>query len=82
MGYYPFLIQRYLEEQYKNNAESVLAQTMLRFEYDFSNVETILNQLSQSPILQDRKDSTKGEISELLQMYKKNSRIKGNIYYV
>lgn len=70
-----------LEEQYKNNAESVLAQTMLRFEYDFSNVETILNQLSQSPILQDRKDSTKGGISELLQMYKKISRIKGNIYY-
>jgi len=70
-----------LEEQYKNNAESVLAHTMLTFEYDFSNVETILNQLSQSQILQDRKDSTKDEISELLRMYKKISGIKGNIYY-
>jgi diguanylate cyclase (GGDEF)-like protein len=70
-----------LEEQYKNNAESVLAHTMLTFEYDFSSVETILNQLSQSQILQVHKDSTKDEISELLRMYKNISQIKGDIYY-
>lgn len=70
-----------LESQYENEAESVLNQTLQTFEYEFSNVENILKQLSQSQVLQKSAVSTDDEISTLLQQSQALSLVNGSIYY-
>lgn len=70
-----------LDDKYKNEAESVLDQTMLTFEYEFSTVESSLTQLSKSPILQNPKDNTEEEIGSLIQIYKEIWQTNANIYF-
>ena len=70
-----------LVKQYKSESEFVLKQTMLSFEYQFSNVENLLEQLGQSKILKSDHSSGNDEITSLLQTYQKISPTNGTIIY-
>ena len=73
-------LKKSLEKQYKNESQLVLKQTLATFEDQASNIENILEQLSQSPILKSEHSSS-GEISTLLQTYQKLSPTNGKIVY-
>lgn len=70
-----------LEQLYKNEAESVLTQTLLSFGYQFSTVENTLEQLSQSLLLQNNYSSSEKEIMSMIEEYQKNSNVNGKIMY-
>lgn len=70
-----------LAEQYKHESEAVLNQTSVAFEYEFSNVEKILEQLSKSSVLQNADKSNKDDINKLLQLYQELSLTNGAIFY-
>ena len=73
-------LKKSLEKQYKNESEFVLKQTVATFEYQFSNVENILEQLAQSQILKSEHPRSE-EDTTLLQIYQKISPTNGKIVY-
>ncbi len=73
-------LKKSLEIQYKNESQLVLKHTLGTFEDQASNIENILEQLSNSPILTSKHSSSR-EISTLLQTYQKLSPTKGKIVY-
>lgn len=77
-GFLTFInVSNSLNKQYDNESESVLKQVMFSFEYQFSNVENILQQLSQSVITK----STDGEVTSLLHNYQKILPTSGALIY-
>lgn len=69
-----------LEKQYKNESQLVLKQTLTTFEDQASNIENILEQLSQSPILKNEHSGIE-EITTLIQTSQKLSPTNGRIFY-
>ena len=62
------------------NHELVLKQTQSSFEYEFSNIEYWLNQLSQSPILKGNVINEMNDIDHYLKTHQKMYQ-HGNIIY-
>lgn len=70
-----------LEAQYKNEANSVLEQTKLAFEYEFSNAENLLNKLSFSPVLKNVENEPDEKINALLRSSQEVALTNGELYY-
>ncbi|TQR15336.1 EAL domain-containing protein [Psychrobacillus soli] len=70
-----------LEQQYKNEAESVLMQTFLSFGHQFSTVENTLDQLSQSLLLLNDYSSSQDKIASMLEERQKDVTVNGKIMY-
>jgi diguanylate cyclase len=73
-------LKKSLEKQYKNESQLVLKQTLSTFEDQASNIENILEQLSQASILKSEHTSIE-EITTLLQTSQKLAPTNGRIFY-
>lgn len=71
-----------LEKQYKSEAEFILTKTTENFEQEFSNVESVLQQLSGSPVIRNITISDKDKIDKLLQFYEELSLTQGMLHYI
>ena len=74
-------LNKSLEKQYKNESEFVLKQTLASFEYQFSTIENILEQLGQFEALKRDHSGGNDEITPLLQIYQKILPTNGKIIY-
>ena len=74
-------LNKSLEKQYKNESEFVLKQTLASFEYEFSTIENILEQLGQFETLKRDHSGGNDEITALLQIYQQILPTNGKIIY-
>ncbi|RQW75222.1 EAL domain-containing protein [Lysinibacillus composti] len=74
-------LNRNLVNQYKNESEYVLSQTLLNFQYEFSNIETFLEQLNQSLLLLNKHEGNSNDITLLLKQYQDMSPSGGRLIF-